>query len=72
MRVTDTKLQLVFKVESINDGSRLVAHVQCMLPYPARRHGEQAFIVLQQQAKHYDTQYHLVQSIRIIRKKDDR
>lgn len=72
MRVTYAKSHLVFEVENLNDGSKLVAHAQRMLPYPAARRGEQASIELKKQAEHYDTQYHLVESICGVRERDDK
>lgn len=71
MRVTEAKSHLVFEVENLNDGSNLVTHAQRVLPYPATRCSKQASIGLKWQAKHYDTQYHLVESICGVRKRED-
>lgn len=60
MNVTDAKSHLIVDVENLNDGSKLDTQAQRMLPFPATRRGEQTSVELERQAKHYDTQHHLV------------
>lgn len=69
MRETEAKSSLVFVVEDIVNANKMVVHAQRMLSYPVSQQGELAFAELVKQADHYDTSYHLVDSIRGIRKK---
>lgn len=70
--MNDNKSHLVFEVEIINDENELIAHEQRFLPYPAKQHVEKASSELKYQSKRYDPQYHLVEGIRSITKRDDK
>lgn len=72
MKIRNAKSHLVFEVENINDGSKFVVHEQRLLLYTATQRGEQASIELKQQSKHYDTKYHLVETLRGLRKTGDK
>lgn len=70
MRVMEAKLHFIFEMENINDGSKLVFHAQCLVPYPSTLRGEQASVDRREEAKHCDTSYYPENAVLGVRKRN--
>lgn len=69
MKIVKSKWNLLFVIEDVGKQRRQVFHAQPMIPYSVAHLGEHASKELREQAAHYDTTYHLVDSIRGVRKR---
>lgn len=63
MRITEAKNDHDFLLEDINSPNTIAAPAQRLLKFPISNRALQAPVELKQQAAHFETAYHLVESI---------
>lgn len=69
MRVVETKNDLLFVLVDVNSADTLISNAQQIDSYPIFDRASQALLEPGHQAAHYETIYHLLKSIKQVRKR---